>query len=333
MDTALNLLTELARKLNGRLSFEETLSEVAAYGSLILGVTRVSLRLLDASRTQLIAVTRAGQPLHDQPLPFEIGEGLLGWIVEHGETLRTGNATEDPRFEPRRGMRRELGSLLGVPLLSGAEATGVLSAASAERDFFDERHEQLAVLLAAIASPWVEVARLSRLSTVDPLTGALNRRGLDESFPEVRNGKGPLSVIMVDLDHFKRVNDTHGHAAGDAVLRAVTTRLAEVLRLGDAVVRYGGEEFLLILPEASLEQATRVATRALESLRASPIRAGDLKLSVTASFGVAQRLEGEDRDQVIERADAAMYRAKAEGRDRVEMAMKAESTTDPVNRR
>src|SRR5690606_22819830 len=103
----------------------------------------------------------------------------------------------------RVGMKSELGSFLGVPLMAGASVTGVLSAVTEARDYFDLRHERLALLLAAIASPWVEVARLSRLSTVDPLTGALNRRGLDESFPEVEVGAGvPLSVVMADLDHF-----------------------------------------------------------------------------------------------------------------------------------
>jgi len=323
VDEALDTLTDLARKLTRRLSFEQTLQEVVTHGARLLGVPRVSLRLLDASRTSLIAVTRAGEPLHERPQAFRVGEGLVGWIVEHGQPLRIGQATADPRFRPRPGMKGELASFLGVPLMAGATASGVLSAVSPERDHFDERHERLAVLLAAIASPWVEVARLSRLSTVDPLTGAMNRRGLDQSFPEIEaDGTlvSPLSVVMMDLDHFKRVNDSHGHAAGDEVLRAVGARLAGLLRVGDAVVRYGGEEFLLVLPRATRGHAVRVAERARAALRRSPVRVGALEISVTASFGVAEREDEEARDAVIARADEALYRAKEAGRDRVEVA-------------
>ena len=323
MDAPLDTLTRLARKLTGRLSFEQTLSAVVEHATELLGVKRVSLRVLDASRSHLVAITRAGESLHDEPQPFRVGEGLLGWIAEHGQPLRLGDPQGDPRFATRPGLREGLGSFLGVPLMSGAKCSGVLSAVSPLPDHYDEGDERLAILLAAIAAPWVEVARLSRLSTVDPLTGALNRRGLDTSFPEVETVDAriePLSVVMADLDHFKAVNDHFGHAAGDEVLKAVAARFAELMRLGDAVVRFGGEEFLLVLPRASLEHAAQVAERARKSLGAEPVRAGDAVITVTASFGVAERLPDEGREGVIARADAALYRAKAAGRDRVERA-------------
>jgi diguanylate cyclase (GGDEF)-like protein len=213
-------------------------------------------------------------------------------------------------------------SFLGVPLMSGAMCTGALCATSPEPDYFTAQHERLLLLVAAVCSPWVEVARLERLSSVDPLTGTLNRRGLDEQFPEIEAPEEgfvePLAVVIVDLDHFKRINDTHGHAVGDEVLKTVAARLAGTLRGGDAVVRYGGEEFLLVLPGATLEQALRVAERARSAVEATPIKAGESRITVTASFGVTQRRRGDNRQQIIERADEALYQAKSRGRNRVE---------------
>lgn len=318
MDDALDTLTALARRLTERLSFEQTLQEIARGAARVLEVERASVRLFDGERTQLIAVARAGRPLHEKAQPFRVGEGLMGWIVEQGQPIRTGAASSDPRFVSREGMRDELASFLGVPITSGAQCIGVLSAVSPEEDYFDDSHERLMTLLAAIAAPWVEVARLSRLSNVDPLTGSLNRRGLDAAFPEVEGDSTliePLSVVMVDLDHFKRLNDEHGHPAGDEVLRVVTERLGAVLRRGDAVVRLGGEEFLLLLPLASEEHAIKVAERARRSLERTSIDVAGLGLRVTASFGVAQRRGREARDEVIARADEALYRAKEAGRN------------------
>ena len=320
MDDALESLTSLARRLNERPSFEDMLAQIAHCAARVLGVSRVSVRLLDGEQSSLLAVARAGQPLHDKPQPFRVGEGLLGWIVQHGESILTGDAPADPRFVAREGMRDELRSFVGVPMMSGERCIGVLSAVDEAPDGFDVRDERLMTLLAAVAAPWVEVARLARLSTVDPLTGSLNRRGLDEAFPEVEGKDGliePLSVVMVDLDEFKKLNDTYGHPAGDDVLRTVTELLGGVLRRGDAVVRYGGEEFLLLLPRASREQAVQVAERARAAVERARVRSGDRELRVTASFGVAQREGVEPRDEVIARADRALYRAKEEGRNRV----------------
>lgn len=318
MDEAIEILTAVARRLTQRLSFEETLQEIAAGAASVLAVERVSVRLFDSEGSRLIAVARAGRPLHDKPQPFRVGEGLIGWIVQHAEPIRTGDALADPRFETREGMDDTLRSFVGVPMTSGAQCIGVLSAVADTLDYFDDRHQRLLTLLAAIAAPWVEVARLARLSTVDPLTGSLNRRGLDAVFPEVEGGDEliePLSVVMVDLDHFKRLNDQHGHLAGDEVLRVVSERLASVLRRGDAVVRYGGEEFLLLLPKATGEHAVQVAGRARVALERVVVTIGGAELRVTASFGIAQRRGAEPRDGVIARADAALYRAKAAGRN------------------
>jgi diguanylate cyclase (GGDEF)-like protein len=333
MGEPLEILTRMARELQGRLSFDETLQAIADYTAALLETPYASIRLFDTTRTRLIAICRAGEAMHEgQEVEFRVGEGLVGHIAERGTTLRTGDATRDDRFAHRPGMKAGFTSFLGVPLMSGATCTGALCAISPEPDYFTDEHERLAVLVAAVCSPWVEAARFERLSSVDPLTGTLNRRGFDEHFPQIGaqadGGIEPLSVGLVDLDHFKRVNDTHGHTIGDEVLKAVAKRLAYGLRSGDAVVRFGGEEFLLVLPGAGLEQAVRVAERARAEIEDTPVTVGDTEIHVTASFGVTQRRLGDTREQIIERADEAMYRAKSAGRNRVE-AIPHESLIPP----
>ena len=325
MSSALKGLAVLAREAQQPQSLEELLQRIADCAARLVGSPRASVRLLDTRRERLVAVCRAGEPLHSDPnISFQVGEGLMGWIVAHGRPLRAADAENDARFAPRPGMREPMASFLGVPIVSGNVCFGVISAINPVPSFFTREHEELLVLLSAICAPYLEIQRLSRLATVDPLTGALNRRGADAAFPEIEATPGepvhPLSVVMLDLDHFKDVNDRYGHAMGDQVLRQVSGLLAATVRAGDAVVRYGGEEFLLILPNVELPTAARIAERARATIEAARFVIGEEMVHVTASFGVAQRLTGEDRGAVIGRADDAMYGAKRAGRNRVACA-------------
>jgi len=125
---------------------------------------------------------------------------------------------------------------------------------------------------------------------------------------------------MVDLDRFKNINDTYGHAAGDELLRRVAHLLASVVRAADGVVRWGGEEFLLVLPGVERGQTQHVVERARATVEADRIVVGGNVLRITISAGVAERHPGETRDQLIARADEALYLAKNRGRNRVELA-------------
>src|SRR5690606_29536815 len=141
---------------------------------------------------------------------------------------------------------------------------GVLSAVEPTRSFSGDDLRMLQ-LIAAICAPNLEIARLSRLTVIDPLTGALNRRGLERVYPtssgtdRSETVTDPLSIVMADIDHFKTVNDDYGHAVGDEVLRHVVRRLGNTVRGHDEVVRLGGEEFLLVLQDVSLRGALAVA--------------------------------------------------------------------------
>jgi len=322
MASDFEVLTALTTALQDRLSLDVMLQRIADGTARLLDTPRVSVRLFDPNRTHLVAVCRPGAPEHLNPgEAFQLGEGLLGWIAREGKPLRTDDAEHDPRFVPRADVRETFASFLGVPLVCGRTCMGVLSALHPEHARFTAHHEELLQLIAGICAPHLEVARLSQLSQADPLTGALNRRGLDLLFPE---GDGampvPTSVVMCDVDRFKRINDEYGHVIGDEVLKRVAQLLQSILRTGDAVVRYGGEEFLLVLPRVSLTVAGRVAERARSAIESGGLVAAGVEIKVTISLGVAERLDRELRTDLLARADAALYRAKSAGRNRVEVA-------------
>lgn len=155
----------------------------------------------------------------------------------------------------------------------------------------------------------------------DALTGCFNRAHglelLDAEIARARRSDLAVSVLMFDIDEFKRVNDAHGHLCGDEVLAAVGYRLRMVLRRSDLRCRYGGDEFLVVLPETSRREASEIARRLCEALAAHPIEYGDLSLRVTASVGVATAEFGPcTREDLIKRADRALFRAKSDGGNR-----------------
>lgn len=164
---------------------------------------------------------------------------------------------------------------------------------------------------------------LKRLAEIDFLTELLNRRQatlhLKREMARARRNHTPLGFIMLDLDHFKRINDTHGHQVGDVVLAHVAKVLKERVRASDILIRYGGEEFLVVAPEADLASTAKIAEQLRVALQESSVKHGRLELQVRASFGVAVAEPGQNNtvDEVIARADEALYGAKGLGRNRV----------------
>ena len=169
----------------------------------------------------------------------------------------------------------------------------------------------------------VMLMKLYRESTIDSLTGLINRRVLMRQVKRIsKNSKdtqGSFSVMMFDLDHFKRVNDTYGHMVGDKVLVAVSSLLKRELRNSDVIARFGGEEFLVVMPQLELAQATQVALRVAGAIRkASVMTDKQQEITFTTSIGVTQYSADEPIAQLFKRVDDLLYQAKAQGRDRVE---------------
>lgn len=169
-----------------------------------------------------------------------------------------------------------------------------------------------------------ELLHARREASIDALTGLHNRRAFDATLEtlmlQARVSSSPFSVVFVDVDHFKRINDDHGHLVGDRVLRQLARQLTSRTRAADAVARYGGEEFAILLPETRLQEAERTAENIRESIGRLNMRRTDNSVSlgkITASFGVAEYRRGETAQELLARADSALYQAKREGRDRV----------------
>ncbi len=192
--------------------------------------------------------------------------------------------------------------------------------------FQSENLKQLAIFTQSLAVALhnaLEHEQLQRLAALDPLTGILNRRfGMirlrEEYSRSIRRGM-PLAVLMFDIDHFKQVNDTYGHVAGDRVLRNISTMIRQGIREGDILLRYGGEEFMVILPGASKADAYTIAERVRHIIRENKTTYGENQISVTISIGLDSMPESSiaSEQDLITNADEALYRSKNSGRDKV----------------
>jgi len=169
---------------------------------------------------------------------------------------------------------------------------------------------------------WIEAARHLKQANADNLTGLFNRHKgwevLEYEMARAKRYQRPLSIILLDVDSFKNINDTHGHLTGDHILKAVANIARETVRTVDNLIRWGGEEFVVLMPDTNLEEAMQVAERLREAIAKVPIKVPNAELNITASFGVAVKDENTpDIETLLARADQAMYIAKYLGRNRV----------------
>lgn len=258
------------------------------------------------------------------------------------EALRTGRPL---RFELPEGCRIDAGlvqfapaEVVSLPLSFGELASGVVVLA---RRRAAEPYEQV---LGRLFSRQLGVAlhnavthqQLQRIAALDAMTGAYNRRfgmrRLREELLRAMRADQPLGLVLFDVDHFKRVNDGHGHLVGDRVLIAVARAARKALREGDVLVRYGGEEFFAVLPGAGLEDATRIAERIRFAAAECEVEDGPTRVRVTLSAGVAcwPVVPAGDELELVQRADEALYTAKRAGRDRAVSAQPRPSSLDAV---
>jgi diguanylate cyclase (GGDEF)-like protein len=319
-------LFEIGKLIGSELDPGILLARIAELICQLLGAKACSVMLLDADRKRLLAKAAYGvRTERMQSLSFRVGEGVAGWVVEHGEPALITDVTADPRFVVLPGNQTPIASMLCVPLIARLQRVGVVTATSERTSAFDADHLELVRFIARTIALDIENVRLHRVAVTDPLTGAFNREFLTQRLPQeiaaARDLDRPLSLALVDVDRFKSVNDRYGHHVGDAVLTEVARRLRNAIRAGDLLVRYGGEEFLAVLPRADAGRAWEVGERMRQRVSERAFDVGDgIALLLRVSVGVAQWRSGELMPALIERADAAMYGAKDRGRNRVEVA-------------
>jgi diguanylate cyclase (GGDEF)-like protein len=274
-----------------------------------------------------------GMRVRGLPVPDAVvaGEGLLGSVAASGLTVRGNIGTVDELMpaahEPQQGQ------VVAVPLRRPPHVFGVIALfAPTGSPGFDAAAESALQALAGPASIAVENVLLhdeaTRASTIDPLTGVWNYRylmtSLNREVERANRFDRSLSVLMLDLDRFKNVNDTYGHQSGDAVLREFAARVQAEIREVDTLARYGGEEFVVVLPETTARGAENLAERICSSIRSTPFvfEDSDVELPVTVSIGGAvYPVNGIASRELLQEADRALYRAKNAGRDRWMMSV------------
>lgn len=319
---ALMALLKLTDELTEDQPLEVFLSAVTATANRLVDSDHASIRLLDANDASLVSTARTGIGANLRPPEFRRGEGLIGWVAENKTPVRLADVTLDSRYKPIPGQGYDFASIIVEPLWAANEVIGVLSVTSIKTAAFSADDQLLVRLLANCSVPAIERARLRDLAMFDYLTQAFNHRYLfpriTEEMERASRTRQPMSLLLMDLDHFKNVNDTHGHSAGDTVIRLFAERVRAKVRRVDVLVRRGGEEFVLIMPGTDEAQASATAARIREHLACEPITIGEgLSVQQTVSIGVAT-WDGQESAEALEsRTDEAMYEAKRAGRDRV----------------
>jgi len=333
-ERTLEILLQLTAQLTGDLPLEDFLEAVTNAAREMLGAHHASIRLLDTSRSMLLSGARSGTGDIGRPMEFRRDEGVLGWVVEHGQPVRIDEVDEDPRWVRGKPLSFPVRSIMAEPLWSSGEVIGVLAVTSPNGKAFGNDEQLMLRLLANCSAPPIERARLRRLAMFDDMTLAFNHRYLvprilEEMERATRSG-GDLSLLYMDLDHFKSVNDKHGHAAGDVVLRLFADRVRKAVRRVDILVRRGGGEFVLVMPATGATQAHASASRIQQTLAAEDLEIdGGLRIRQTVSIGVATWDRRETPEQLEQRADEAMYEAKRLGRNRVAVATPTPRPSDP----
>jgi len=320
----IGLLAELAQLLQTELNQEETLKLASSY----------CRRSLEGSSGTFYLYRNSADLL--QPAAHWGTEGVLEdtllspqdcWAVRRGRRYIAG-PTEDVRCKhyPRDAGTADTCHLC-LPLTAYGEILGLLHLSFTGIKTISESSLQCSEAIAEQIAMALANGRMRQVlrdqSIKDPLTGLYNRRFMEETLARelarAKRNESALSVLMIDLDNFKSLNDTHGHPVGDAVLQTCAALLKDFLRASDIACRYGGEELMVILPDCGLEDA-RVRAEAIRgALEAMTHHGIDRALKVTASFGVASTVEcGLDQSALLKAADAALYKAKKAGKNRVE---------------
>ncbi|MFN3490956.1 MAG: diguanylate cyclase, partial [Anaerolineales bacterium] len=223
----------------------------------------------------------------------------------------------------REPQNQHIHSWLGVPLSVQDKIIGLLAIDSAKPNNFTEEDANLALVFANQVAVALENARIYQetqaQAIMDTLTKIYNRRGLFQlgefEFQRARRINRPFSVMILDIDHFKRINDQYSHAIGDQILQSFAERCQKNLRTIDLFGRYGGEEFVILLPETNLQAAQVIAERLRQSIMNAPFASDAGGLRITASIGIAEAHQNEDLNNLVQRADAALYKAKNSGRN------------------
>ena len=314
-------------------SIDETFGRITGRLADLVPFDDLVIYEVDPSRTTLGAVFADGRWVEEVMAErFGIEEGITGYTIKSGRTTNVPRSDLHPASKIVPGTEEEPEALVCVPMVVEGETIGALNVyRSGEEAAFNPQEATVIERFCAMAALAFSSARqrelLRRQARTDSLTGMLNRRAFHERIGEElargrRTGTN-VSDVMLDIDHFKPINDDHGHAEGDRVLQAIAGRLLATVRTDETASRYGGEEFALIAAGADSAAAVELAERARAALAEVPVKGGRV---LSASAGVATwPADADNPDRLLEAADRALYAAKRAGRDRTCVAGEADA--------
>ncbi len=326
----LAILHDVAKALTSSLNLDSVLQTIMEKVAAYFKPDTWSLLMVDDEHRELyfaIAVGAAADAL--KSVRLRIGEGIAGWVAKYGEALIVPDVSKDERFAPRIDeiTNWKTRSILCVPLASKSRILGVIQLINVEMSTFGADQFMLLQALADYAAIAVDnahaVEKIQELTITDDCTGLYNARHLyntieSEVYRSTRFGY-EFSVLFLDLDHFKLVNDNYGHLVGSRLLFEIGMTIKSRLRLIDYAFRYGGDEFVVLLPQTSKPSALVVARRLRDILRTTQFHLGeDLDLNIRASMGVASFPDdAKNAHDIIRQADEMMYTVKNSTRDAI----------------
>jgi len=330
----LQALNEIGQAISSSLEPKKILRTIMEKAADLIKAEGWSVLLLDNNRRELVfeaAAGKAGKKLVGMRL--QIGQGVAGWVAQYGQSLIVPDVTKDPRFYSGvdKTTKFTTKSILCVPMKSRDKIIGVIEVVNkiGGEPFSQDDLEIFENLVAHITIALENAAiyrKMEQASLIDDLTQLYNSRYcnqfLDKFFTSRRSKQSIVSLIFLDIDFFKLVDDNFGHLVGSETLRYVGERLKRVVRNDDVVVRYGGDEYIVILPNTDKKTAAIIAERIRREVNKEPFYAfGNKKFSLSITSGVATYPDdAKSRDELIGKADKAMYKGKLSGRDKVVLA-------------
>lgn len=325
-------LFEVGLAMSSEVSLQRLFEVVVDSASRICGAQRCSLMLIDHDgETMRIRAARGIPPEIVAKAEGKVGEGISGTVAAKGEALFIANIERDGSFsKDNDDSKYNNASLICVPVLVHDKVVGVLNVNNKQGGIsFTENDLNLLTLLASQAAVAIDNAHryqdLSEQAITDGLTGIYIRRHFDETLARAyRTGRATgrgFGLLMIDIDHFKSVNDNYGHQTGDEALRTVAGILRTLVRDEDCLARYGGEEFAIIISRANEKATRRIAERIRSTVESTPVETEAHTLHITVSVGgVVFGEHHKSPEAVVEEADQSLYRAKEGGRNRVVLA-------------
>jgi diguanylate cyclase (GGDEF)-like protein len=327
------IFNDVAKALTSSLNLDSILQTIMDKMAEFFRPDTWSLLMVDEQKDELyfaIAVGDAAETL--KTVRLKVGEGIAGWVAKNGESLIVPDVYNDPRFSKRidEMTKWKTRSIICVPLQSKHRVLGVIQLINCAMESFGEQEMFFLHALCDYAAIAIDNARavekIQELTITDDCTGLYNARHLyktleAEVYRSARFGY-EFSVIFLDLDHFKMVNDTYGHLVGSKLLQEIGFKVKSQLRLIDYAFRYGGDEFVILLPQTEKNSALVVAKRLQEMMRRTQFLADEgLNLNVRCSMGLATYPEdAKSSHEIIRQADEMMYMVKNSSRDNIAVA-------------